>query len=720
MHHFLLRACNRWALLLLLFGGCVGIPSSVSAQSLDQLPYPRTANIFLLAPITESQARELAQWDIVVLSIHVQDVSPKVFAVMREENPNIKILAYVPSNEFPWERLDTLESKNGPYHQIVKGIDSSWWLRNTDQTIMSLYLGNRSLNVTDLLKKTKGKRWNTYLPERVHTIAMSTGFWDGIFYDSVWDAITPFFPDEQLDLDMDGVAESAATQNAAWKDGMETLMAESRRLEGPEKLIIGNGGANNYLDSMNGRLIENFPDLFGEGWTRAMKWYGQANVDAREPIVNIVNGDTNNSGKFKEFRRMRLGLTSTLLFDGFYSFDSGTLDHSQLWWYDEYSVDLGYPISRAKNLFKPNDPTMERGIWMREFEHGAVVVNSTTKQQTFRLPFRMQKIKGTQDTKTNDGKEIEKLTLKPEDGIVLLRIAELVAAPQRFSGEVITVDVYGGTHLRSFTPYGPSFQNGVHIYVDDLNRDGNNEIVTMPARGSSHVRIFSTDGRAITAGFFAFAAKSEHNGDVVAMDMDRDGKKELVVSSGTGQLPWVRVFSQDGVFVRQFLAYGRNYRGGVSVAAQDFDGDGIEEIVTGSKTASSHVRVFSSTGRPLSAGFFAYPNFSGGVNITAADMNGDDQYEILTAPNSKSDHVLSFSEKGRRLSPGFFSYNATEQGVNVVAEDLDGNRTLELFTGTERGSTWIRRFTFEGRLLSPGFYLFAKTFLGGVMVQLNH
>lgn len=702
------------AIIALLFSG------PVNAAGISHLTYPRTANIYLAPAISDAQAKVLARWDVVVLSAAAQDVSPGIFATLKNKNPDIVVLAYFPSNEMPIEELDNMESAQGPFHKIFNGISNKWWLRNTDGDIMSQWPGNQTLNVTQLSPKNRnGLRWSDYLPQKIDSVVMDTGKWDGVFYDSVWNSVAPFFPEHDLDLNRDGSKESASEQDAAWITGMAKIMTSTRNYIGANKYIVGNGGGNEYLDTMNGRLIENFPELFGEEWTQSMRYYAEANDVAEAPVLNIVNADTQGDMTFGNYQDMRYALTSTLLYDGFFSYDAGPVDHTQLWWYDELDADLGFPVSNARNLDKPDDSTPREGVWSRDFQNGTVFVNATSKKRTIQLPQRMQHLSGTQVPSINNGKTVDSITLKARDGVILLRTMALVAAPQDYAGDVITIDANAGSHLSAFQPYGPSFYNGVFLQVDDMNRDGENEIITIPARGSSHVRLFTSTGRAITPGFFAFGSGLENGGELTTVDLNGDGKKEIVVGTGPGLPPYVRIFDQNGVFLRQFFAYDYNYRGGVSVAAQDFNGDGIEEIVTGSKTLSAHVRVFGADGRALNAGFFAYPNFNGGIRVSVADLNGDDKFEILTAPTTQSDHVQIFGQYGRRLTPGFFAYNGLIRGVNMMAADLNGDQKLEILTGSNHDSTLVRQFDFEGRPLTPGFYVYDPSFLGGIMVQIS-
>ena len=78
----------------------------------------------------------------------------------------------------------------------------------------------------------------------------------------------------------------------------------------------------------------------------------------------------------------------------------------------------------------------------------------------------------------------------------------------------------------------------------------------------------------------------------------------------------MRVFS--GADLRElasFYAYDADFGGGVSVAAGDFDGDGLSDIVTGAGPGGGpHVRVFSGLDLGELVGFYGFdPAFGGGV-----------------------------------------------------------------------------------------------------------
>src|SRR4030042_3053566 len=71
--------------------------------------YPKLANYFLKSPINSNEVEQLAQWDVVILGMQVQDTNPEIFARLRELNPEIKIIAYLSAMEFPISRVSELE-----------------------------------------------------------------------------------------------------------------------------------------------------------------------------------------------------------------------------------------------------------------------------------------------------------------------------------------------------------------------------------------------------------------------------------------------------------------------------------------------------------------------------------------------------------------------------------------------------------------------------------
>jgi hypothetical protein len=64
--------------------------------------------------------------------------------------------------------------------------------------------------------------------------------------------------------------------------------------------------------------------------------------------------------------RMRFGLCTALMGNGYYAYDLHARWRGQRWWYPEYDAPLGYPKGGPERL--------PGGVWRREFDGGTVLV----------------------------------------------------------------------------------------------------------------------------------------------------------------------------------------------------------------------------------------------------------------------------------------------------------------------------------------------------------
>lgn len=197
---------------------------------------------------------------------------------------------------------------------------------------------------------------------------------------------------------------------------------------------------------------------------------------------------------------------------------------------------------------------------------------------------------------------------------------------------------------------------------------------------------------------------------------------EYVVGAGAGGYPQVRIFNKDNS-VRSwgFPAYAANYTGGVNVAMGDVDGDGIDEIITGTNPGSTtHVRIFKQDGTII-GGFFAYDGYFTGVNVAAADLDNDGKAEIITGTGSgSSTHVKAFKPDGSYVAIGdgygFFAYPGYYIGADVAAGDVTGDGKAEIITSTNKGSTsHVKIFDNTGHYLNS-FFAYGENFWGGAQV----
>lgn len=180
------------------------------------------------------------------------------------------------------------------------------------------------------------------------------------------------------------------------------------------------------------------------------------------------------------------------------------------------------------------------------------------------------------------------------------------------------------TPLRDFQPFGSAYAGGVRVATGDVNGDGTADYVAGTDEGvaavlrvidgvtGSLLREIAPYGTGFTGGVF-----------VAAGDVDGDGRADVVTGAGAGGGPHVRVFSgSTGASLGDFFAFDDAFRGGVSVAAGDVTGDGRADIIVGSGPGGGPVvKVYDgATGKVLDT-FLAFDaGFSGGVFVGVAPV----------------------------------------------------------------------------------------------------
>jgi hypothetical protein len=620
--------------------------------------FVRTANYFLKAgtDITPDEYPALAKYDLLVLPAEAQIYNRDMFAKLRALNPNIIILAYVPSKSYNFAWNDDLHRK------LLSGIQDPWWL--TDPS------GNRISIWPNTAVVSGVSPWNSYLPKFVHDEIWSTGLWDGIFYDE-FSANASWMNGGNIDLHHDGKKGDPSLIDTAWQRGMLDMLKNTRDALGADAVIITNGDSTSSLQQyVNGRMFESFPTPSEAGgtWAGVMTNYVGLQKQVGSPPVFIINANTGDTGDNADYQKMRYGLTSTLMSDGFFSFDFGESDHGQLWHYDEEDANLGRPLGDAVNVLSPADHRLTASVWRRDYQNGVALVNASSAAKTVDLGGEFEKLHGVQDPTVNDGSVVTSVSIPADDGIILLKRLDQVTDATYPNGAFVRLFDASGAKVRNgFFSYDSSYAGNADILSQDIDGDGVPEKIVS---NGGRVSVYGADG-ALRTSFSPFGDASTQTVSIAVGDVNGDGKEEIVTGAGAGGLPQVRVFTADGKPIGPgFLAYGADFRGGVNVAVGDLYGTGSDAIVTGAGAGGGpQVRIFNRNGKVLNVGWYAYDSrFRGGVSVAVGDVNGDGKEEIVTGAGAGGGpQVRIFSRKGTALGKGFFADDPGSRTGVIVA-----------------------------------------------------
>jgi len=266
-------------------------------------------------------------------------------------------------------------------------------------------------------------------------------------------------------------------------------------------------------------------------------------------------------------------------------------------------------------------------------------------------------------------------------------------------GGLAQVNVYDARTnalLGILNPFGGRSTLGVSVATGDVTGDGIEDIVVSAGRGGKPtVEVY--DGRTLRKlGSFEAYSTSFNGGVTVAVaDVNGDGRADIVTGSGVGSAAHVKVFGGSTLFsstgtvkatpvaMQSYLAFDASYRGGISVAAGDVNGDGKADIIVGAQaSAPPHVKVFSGANGSELQSFYAFaPSYTGGVSVAAGDLTGDGKAEIIVGANVGSSHVRVFTG-ATNLIADYSAFGNGNKGARVATQDTDGDGKREVIVVT--------------------------------------
>ena len=164
---------------------------------------------------------------------------------------------------------------------------------------------------------------------------------------------------------------------------------------------------------------------------------------------------------------------------------------------------------------------------------------------------------------------------------------------------------------------------------------------------------------------------------VAAGDVTGDGVLDEIVGSGPGSASLVRILDgKTGQERTSIHPFEETFTGGVFVAAADFTGDGLAEvIISPDQGGGPRIRVYNGSDFAVLADFFGIqdPDFRGGARTAAGDLSGDGIPDLLVAAGFGGGPRLAAFDGAAVLNPlpADTIFKFIEKRRNIVVAELN-------------------------------------------------
>lgn len=288
---------------------------------------------------------------------------------------------------------------------------------------------------------------------------------------------------------------------------------------------------------------------------------------------------------------------------------------------------------------------------------------------------------------------------------------------------VVAFNPTNGEQVYSFMAYSSSFRGGVTVAAGDVDGDGYDDLVVAAGIGGGpHVKVFNGRTGKLIREFMAYETSFTGGVYLAVADADGDGKGDIITGTGVGGGPLVKIWDGgSGQMLSAFSAYESSFRGGVTVAAGDLNSDGLAEIITGTGPGGGPlVRVFDGRTGGILRSLLAFDtSFRGGVSVAAGDIDGDGKVEIVAGIGAGATPAARIYRGDNFAIMNSFSLGSSNLagGVRVGCVDLDGDGRADLVVAGGAGSS-SAAYGYSGlSLASLRTFTAFDTFTGGVYIS---
>lgn len=610
---------------------------------------------------------DLARYDLLVLTPAQLAAKPQVVRQIKQQNPDIIILAYVPSQSYnvKYWRQDPV------FRHMV--INDRWWLNDPS--------GNHTYITDDLLVIDMNDEWISYLISFINDRVATLEGVDGIFYDMVSQNIS-WLNQGNIDIEKNGRRTVATSADQYWLRQTQTLLRRSEQ-EITVPYIVTNGSSHPTLQPyQHGRMFETFPTPWEANgdWGTIMNNLARNKTTNQSPYLTILNGNTYNTGNNRNYQQVRFGLGSALLEDAYFSYDYGDQHHGDLWWYDEFSVDLGSAINSPRSLQGLSQYGAD--MWRRDFDRGTVIVNSSEQPLAADLGGEFEKLHGEQDPQVNDGRIVSDIQVAGSDGLILLKTTDVIDNVEFNNGEFIRFFQENGDRVRNgYFSFDNRYAGGIRVIRKDLNFDGKQDVLTITNNNKIEAR--RHDG-ALFLRVWPYTAGYRGTMQIAVDDIDNDKVMDIIVAPSVGYAEPIKVYSLYGTKRRgEWYPFGRSYSQGYDLDTIMLPSSGFtRNRLAITKRDGTNPEIYIYDHKYFFQQSFEVPAaiFGRQISVAGGDLQGDRNGDIVigSAPGY-APYIGTYSMAGVALRPPFLAYDTPSRPgiiVEVRDVDFDGNEDI--------------------------------------------